>query len=357
MQTQVDPDRAAAAINQFRTVAELANGRAQASRADFKFATQRITYAPRAGVAEIRDAIVLTGEWFVLADEFALCDAFSQTPFPPRSAYHMGLPAPNVLDLIYPDPKGHDIERGFLLGGCRNYCHWLMDYLPRIDLLRGDWPILVNGDLQPFQEEALKLHGIERDRLGPLGYPQAYALKNLCIPSDNSSWCLLPIPFRMEVVTWLRTRFKSLMSTTTGRRLFISRHNAKTVHGRRLQNGDEVIDLLRRHDFEVVACETLSFREQVRLFSEADVVVAPHGAGLTNLVFSPAHCRVVELIGPQLAGDKGRCAMAFQNLAKMLAQQFVRCIGQSDAKQPIEDNHLVNETFSIDPAVLSSLIE
>jgi hypothetical protein len=355
--TPVDRDRFDAGIHQFLTIAALANGRASVSRDAFRFARGRVMYAPQAGVAEIQNAIVLAGEWFVLTGGFALCDAFNQTPFPPRSAYHMGVPFPNVIDLIYPEPQGRPIERGFLLGGCRNYCHWLMDYLPRIELLRDDWPILVNGDLQPLQEESLQLLGIERDRLITLGYPGAYAVEHLRFPSINSSWCVLPIPFRMEVVTWLRTKFKSVMSAGGGRRLFISRQDAKTAHGRRLQNAQEVIELVQRYDFEVVASEALSFQDQVRLFSEADIVVGAHGAGFTNLVFSPARCRAIELIGPRLAREESRCAMAYQNLAGLLDQQFVRCVGRSDEAQAVEQNHLVNETFSIDPVALAKLIE
>jgi hypothetical protein len=38
-----------------------------------------------------------------------------------------------------------------------------------------------------------------------------------------------------------------------------------------------------------------SFEEQVRLFASAGVVVAAHGAALTNIMFAPAHAAVIEL--------------------------------------------------------------
>ena len=51
---------------------------------------------------------------------------------------------------------------------------------------------------------------------------------------------------------------------------------------------------LEKRGFESYALENLSFRQQVELFSEAEIVGGAHGAGLTNIFFSP-HVKVVEL--------------------------------------------------------------
>ncbi len=40
---------------------------------------------------------------------------------------------------------------------------------------------------------------------------------------------------------------------------------------------------------------TLSIREQVELFSSHGVIVAPHGAGLVNLLFTPPFSAVIEV--------------------------------------------------------------
>ena len=42
----------------------------------------------------------------------------------------------------------------------------------------------------------------------------------------------------------------------------------------------------------------MSVAEQVELFVYADVVVAPHGAGLTNLLFCREGTRIVEIFPP-----------------------------------------------------------
>jgi capsular polysaccharide biosynthesis protein len=43
---------------------------------------------------------------------------------------------------------------------------------------------------------------------------------------------------------------------------------------------------LQKCGVEVIRAETLPFDEQVRRFREADLVVGPHGAGLSNIVWT-----------------------------------------------------------------------
>ena len=45
----------------------------------------------------------------------------------------------------------------------------------------------------------------------------------------------------------------------------------------------------------VLHCEELSFDEQIRIFHQAETVIGTHGAGLSNLVWSEAPCRVIEI--------------------------------------------------------------
>ena len=46
--------------------------------------------------------------------------------------------------------------------------------------------------------------------------------------------------------------------------------------------------------FDSVRLEEMTFRQQVELFYEAEIVVGAHGAGLANILFSP-RVKVIEL--------------------------------------------------------------
>ena len=60
----------------------------------------------------------------------------------------------------------------------------------------------------------------------------------------------------------------------------------------------------------------LSFREQIDGLRGASAVVAPHGAGLTNILFAPNQCRVLELFA-----SRGG-TLTYEVLAKALGQDY-----------------------------------
>ncbi len=76
------------------------------------------------------------------------------------------------------------------------------------------------------------------------------------------------------------------------RRIYIDRRGSAL---RPLLNEDEVIAHLQPAGFVAVKPEALSLADQVRLFRGAEAIVAPHGAGLTNLGYCRAGTVVLEI--------------------------------------------------------------
>ena len=68
-------------------------------------------------------------------------------------------------------------------------------------------------------------------------------------------------------------------------RIYVGRR-PKGRKGRRVLNEKAVMDVLRPLGFSHYLLEDLSFEEQARLFYDAEAVVAPHGAGLSNLIYA-----------------------------------------------------------------------
>jgi capsular polysaccharide biosynthesis protein len=56
--------------------------------------------------------------------------------------------------------------------------------------------------------------------------------------------------------------------------------------------------------FAMIATETMTFAEQVRRFAAAGAVVAPHGAGLANVLWSAPGATVVEIFSPAYATQR-----------------------------------------------------
>jgi len=91
-----------------------------------------------------------------------------------------------------------------------------------------------------------------------------------------------------SICKWLREAFfraleVELPSGKPPRDIYITRKHAEK---RRVANEAELEGFLAARGFQTVALEQFSLAEQIRLFSEARTVVAPHGGGLTNMIFS-----------------------------------------------------------------------
>lgn len=86
--------------------------------------------------------------------------------------------------------------------------------------------------------------------------------------------------------------------------IFVSRKDVGNARG--LANEDELIEALRRAGFPFVPIRAaeLSMDEQRRVFSNAQVVIGPHGGGLNNLMWAPKGATGVELIHDGLAANR-----------------------------------------------------
>lgn len=99
---------------------------------------------------------------------------------------------------------------------------------------------------------------------------------------------------------WLRVRdaLAPAPATLPKRRIFLDR---RPSYRRRLTNDVEVRALLERRGFEPVFAEDLSYADQVRLFGETALLVAIHGAGISNILFAPPSLRMIEILSESYA--------------------------------------------------------
>jgi hypothetical protein len=74
---------------------------------------------------------------------------------------------------------------------------------------------------------------------------------------------------------------------------------------------DNLADALANFGFERVDPSEMSIQEQVRMFSAAKVIVGLHGGGLSNMVWSPVGCKVIEIFNhPYRTLDFARLSLA-----------------------------------------------
>ena len=78
-------------------------------------------------------------------------------------------------------------------------------------------------------------------------------------------------------------------------RIYISRSKCSY---RRVINEENIIEILSGFGFVSVLLESMDLDEQIALFANAKVIVAPHGSGLTNIMFCEPGTKVIELMSP-----------------------------------------------------------
>jgi capsular polysaccharide biosynthesis protein len=174
------------------------------------------------------------------------------------------------------------------------YYHWIFDELPRLHLAVGEGVDRVYLQRKfPFQAATLGVLGVDGSAIVNTEDEPWVSADELVVPCHQ---IMTGHHHPRWVIDWLRDRFLPLAESSDRkgrrRRLFISRSSARN---RRLVNEDEIWALLEPRGFEYILAEKLDFAEQVTMFANAEAVVAPHGAGLTNLVFCAPGTRVIEL--------------------------------------------------------------
>lgn len=176
--------------------------------------------------------------------------------------------------------------------GAKRFSHWLFDLWPKIVLARRAGldlsRIIVTENPARYVDETLESVGLSRAALVPatkgvLALDAATVLR----VGDLRAGMWTP-PWILDAV---RSRFLPAKAASEGRRLYVSRNRAER---RRTINEDEVLALIEPLGFETIYLEEMTLREAAALFSQAEAVLAPHGAGLANIVFCRPDCRVVE---------------------------------------------------------------
>jgi capsular polysaccharide biosynthesis protein len=202
--------------------------------------------------------------------------------------------------------------------------HWVMDVLPRLAIVDQhpalqSLPLVLPSSLTPAQCDSLKLLGIPSDRIVKFD-GRHWTVDELYYPSGFG---ITGNPTK-AAVRWLRERFAPSVSLT--RRLYVSRRD---VTVRRIVNESDLVEKLLPLGFEIVNCGALSFSEQVKLFSEAAIIVGAHGGGLTNMVFAQPGSSIIEVFPPKYING------CFWALANACGHSYAYTIG-TQREQDIE---------------------
>jgi capsular polysaccharide biosynthesis protein len=183
-----------------------------------------------------------------------------------------------------------------------NYYHWTVDIWGRLAAANRETLESCDGVLIPPVQ-----HQFQRDRLMQSGLEKTHEIREFAA-TDSARIDRLFVPWSIAgqhrphpALADLSERYNDKTFDLKApsflghwpKRIYIDRRNSSH---RPLLNEGEVIAALAEYGFVPVRLETLRLDEQQRLFANADIIVAPHGAGLTNILYARPDCKVIELI-------------------------------------------------------------
>jgi capsular polysaccharide biosynthesis protein len=177
------------------------------------------------------------------------------------------------------------------LGQTNNYYHLMIETLPRLLRVRAidpDVKFFTDSEIPEFAAKILTFAGLEDHILINPGVVEGDKVL-LCEPSP----LFFPHPENLrslskELRGWIHSDVD--FNPSNSESIYISRSRSSR------SPASEILleDYLSSIGFDILYLEDLSIQDQITRFSAAKVVVAPHGAGLSNIVFLDEGARVLE---------------------------------------------------------------
>jgi tetratricopeptide (TPR) repeat protein len=225
----------------------------------------------------------------------------------------------------------------------RNYYHAIVDILSALSIYHAldlACPVVVPHPGRSLHYEAIRASGVDVDRIVTAGQVAGFLV--------GRAYCPQPAGGQLGRTWWKSVAHRLTEGVRTGRAsvLYLSRGQSAS---RQLVNERELEEALSsRFDAKIVHAENLSFEAQVRLAAEAPVIVAPHGAGLTNIIFAQSGTSVVELLPDRYL------VQVFRDLSAVSGHRYVPIVGTVEDLATMEWRVEVEKVLRVVAGILDS---
>jgi len=212
-----------------------------------------------------------------------------------------------------------------------NYCHFVVDHLPRILWLQQLSDAKTFGafeiSMSNYQKAYFELAKIQLDNILSLERHKLYRVKNLKVMNTSGTDFMHCLHggnqgYAKPVMELANHPIVQKQKTKTGKKIALIR--PKDL-GRSFTNNDEVVSALKQNEFALIDPGNHSVVEQIAMMQRADFVLGIHGAALTNIIFCKPRTKVIEVF-PPLYGT-----LAFYTISLAANLDYDVCVGKSDA--------------------------
>ena len=205
-----------------------------------------------------------------------------------------------------------------------NFTHWFTDIIPRIKIFSLKFKLskidkfYVPSIKYQFQIDSLKYLGIKENQL--ITSEKYKHISSKYIYATSHPCYHLPMKVKKWSLTFLNKSFSKSFYKNKYKKIFVDRDQLRLIDLKNLKkfknyrvliNETEIKNFLISKGFDIIKPEDFSFKEQVKIFSSAKIVVGLYGAAMMMLSFCKKNTRVLE-IKPKLGGNE------FKNISKLL---------------------------------------
>jgi capsular polysaccharide biosynthesis protein len=130
-------------------------------------------------------------------------------------------------------------------------------------------------------------------------------------------------------------------------KIYIRREDANY---RKIINEADLIIKLRKQGFEIINPQHFDILEQIKIFSNAKVIISPHGSNMSNIIFCQKNTKIIE-ISPELNNEyEQNISSRYKNIADNLNLEF-----QTIKADSVDlDNHSELSVKYIHPKILNN---
>lgn len=180
------------------------------------------------------------------------------------------------------------------------------------------YPLLNTG----FEKQFLEKFGIDPSAVIDTSKNWTTEVRTECLILGNNQRSFCPSP---EDLFLLRNKFGSSQASSNGkqgRKLYLPRRGKRKV-----ANNTEVQEIMKSYGFEIIEDIARTVDEQIELFKSAAIIVSPHGAALTNLIWCDPGTKVLEFF------HEGYTPDYYYYFSKVLNLEYAYMIDKDSGKR------------------------
>ncbi|SKB62110.1 Protein of unknown function [Salegentibacter holothuriorum] len=187
-----------------------------------------------------------------------------------------------------------------------------------------------------FEKEFWKIAGLEENQVLDVRSNIVAAEKYYF--ANNENWFF---PNTRDIKNLIKLPLSvSIKKFPEYKRIYISRKIR-----RKLRNEEEIIQVLKEFDFKIIEDKTRTVKEQMEIYSSADVIIGPHGASFANILWCRPNTILIEMFSNRYYPP------FFKYLANVLKLKYY-AIFEKEVRT--NDEAYSYKNFSISPKVLRS---